>query len=205
MRKWTVLTAFAVLLSAAPAAAQTFGFGVHAGVSVPMGDYSDEPSANSPNSANLGFTGGVDLFYPIGMSGLNWLTSVSATAHGIDDEDLGNVDFDVDGGYLLFPVMTGVRFDIPAGGLSAFVQGQLGVVFAKGPEFEAGGETSDANFSTNFGFNLGGGLQMTENLYAGVRYFPLGDVDLGYEAPGGEVNVEQDISYLDVFVGFAVR
>lgn len=191
MRKLTVLTAVLSLLVAVPATAQqTFGFGVHAGVSVPTGDYGD--------GTGVGFTGGVDLFYPIGTGSLNWLTSVSATAHGLDEDDPS----DFDGGFLLFPVMTGVRYDIPAGGLSAYVQGQLGAVFARGPE-QSG---SDSDFSTNFGWNVGGGLQFTENVYAGVRYFPLGDVDFEYDiADVADATVTADISYLDVFVGFAVR
>lgn len=190
MRKWIVLTAAAgFLFAAAPVSAQTFGFGVHAGVSLPTGDYGDV--------TNLGFTGGADLFYPIGMAGLSWVTSASATAHSVED------DFeDLDGGVLLFPVTTGLRYDIPAGGLSAFVQGQLGAAFAKGPEVSG----ADSNFSTNFAWNVGGGLQFTENVYAGVRYFPLGDVEFEYET--GDVvdfTSEVDISYLDIYVGFAVR
>ncbi|HSH44338.1 MAG TPA: outer membrane beta-barrel protein, partial [Longimicrobiales bacterium] len=167
MRKWIVMTAAGLLFAAAPVSAQTFGFGAHAGVSLPMGDYGDATS--------LGFTGGVDLFYPIGPSGLSWVTSASATAHSVDDDNVGG---DFDGGFLLFPLMTGARYDIPAGGISAFVQGQLGAVFAKGPESDG----VDSDYSTNFGWNVGGGLQFTENVYAGVRYFPLGDVDFEYDS-----------------------
>ena len=198
MRKLIVWTFVALLAFAGPATAQStnFGLGAFAGVSMPMGDFGDDGDAES-GFAELGFVGGLDLFYPLGFSGLSWLTSASVSAHSIDEETTG-----ADGGYLFIPLMTGARYDIAAGPLGVFLTGQGGVVFSKGPSFEpAIGETLESDWGTDFGFALGGGVQATENIYAGVKYFPLGDLDFRYE----DADIAQNVSFLEIFVGFGVR
>ena len=193
MRKFVVLTALLTFAAgASPAAAQTFGFGAHAGVSVPMGDYSE--------TTDLGFLGGLDLVYPLGMlgGGLGWYTSVDAIAHGVSDDE-------VDSGYLFVPVMTGLRLDVPVGPVAAFLTGQVGAVFSKAPSMEIpGGDDVDSKIGTTFGFNFGGGLQVTDNVYAGVKYYPLGGVDFEYEEAGITVGGEADVSFLDIYLGFGV-
>jgi opacity protein-like surface antigen len=188
MRRLTVWTFVALLAFAGPAAAQStnFGLGAFAGVSLPMSDYGD--------SAELGFSGGLDLFYPLGMSGLSWLSTASVTAHSVDAED-------ADGGFLFIPLLTGLRYDIAAGPVGVFVNGQAGAVFNKGPEGDFFGVSVDSDWSTEFGFALGGGVQATENIYAGVKYFPLGDVDFSY----GDTEITGEVSFLEIFVGFGVR
>ena len=188
MRKLTVCTFVALLAFAGPAAAQStnFGLGAFAGVSLPTGDYGD--------AAELGFAGGLDLFYPLGMSGLSWLSTASVSAHSVDDPD-------ADGGFLFIPLLTGLRYDIAAGPVGVFVNGQAGAIFNKGPEGDFFGVAVDSDWSTEFGFALGGGVQATENIYAGVKYFPLGDVEFSY----GDAEVTGEVSFLEIFVGFGVR
>ncbi len=190
MRK-TILAAFVAIAFATPAVAQstTFGFGAHAGVSIPTGDYAD--------AADLGFLGGLDLMYPLMMvtPGLSWYSSVDAIAHGAASDG-------VDGGFLYFPLMTGLRFDIPAGPVGVFINGQLGLIFNKGPDVDALGVTADGEFTTNFGFSFGGGVQATENVYAGLKYYPLGELDFAYSDTEGDVR--GDVSFLDIYIGFGV-
>jgi hypothetical protein len=195
MRTTFVLaTLLAFGLGGAPAAAQTFGFGAHAGVSVPTGDYGD--------AAKLGFLGGLDLWYPLATvsPALTWYSSVDAIAHSLDRDD-------ADTGFFYVPVMTGLRFDIPVGPVAAFATGQLGLVVTRGPslDFTTGPITveNDPEWNTDFGFNVGGGLQLTDNVYAGVKYYPLNDVGFGYE--GVEESATWDVSFLDIYVGFGVR
>lgn len=189
MRNSIVLATLLVFgLGSAPAAAQTFGFGAHAGVSVPTGSYADD--------ADLGFMGGVDLWYPLAMAGgaLSWYSSVDAIAHSVDIDD-------ADTGFLYVPVMTGLRFDVPVGPIGAFATGQLGVVLTRGPsDVTVGPITYDSSdWGTDFGFNVGGGLQLTNNIYAGAKYYPLGDVNFeGATDPS-------DVSFLDIYIGFGVR
>lgn len=197
MYKTSVWMVVALLAFAAPAAAQStnFGLGAFAGVSLPTGEYGDETEGGG--FANLGFVGGLDLFYPLGMDGLSWLTSASVTAHSVDEDVIGT-----DGGYLFIPLLTGLRYDLAAGPIGVFLTGQAGAVFNKGPDFTFGGVTATGDWGTDFGFALGGGVQATENVYAGVKYFPLGDVDFAYE---GEAAGAQSVSFVEIFVGFGVR
>lgn len=184
MRKTILFATMALVASTAPAAAQTFGFGAHAGVSLPTSDYGDV--------AETGFLGGLDLVYPLyGLApGLGWYSSVDAIAHSWDN---------IDNGALYVPIMTGLRFTIPAGPIALFATGQLGAILTRGPSNDEG---LDPELGTEFGFNFGGGLHLTENVYAGVKYYPLGDVDFGYD--GTDDVLTADVSFLDIYVGFGV-
>ncbi len=190
MKKMFGSALVATLFLAAPAAAQTFGLGAHAGVSLPMGDYAD--------GVDTGFSGGVDLWYPFSDM-LSWYTSVDAVAHSVSSDA-------IDGGFLYVPVMTGARLDIPVGPVSVFATGQGGVIFTKGPDYEgvAGTNVADAEskIGTAFGFNVGGGVQITDYIYAGVKYYPLGDVEFQYE---DGASIEGEVSFFDIYVGFGVR
>ena len=172
-----IVAAFA----AVPASAQTFGFGAHAGVSLPMGDYGD--------FAETGFSGGLDLLYPLAMApGLGWYTSADVVAHSVEDED---------DGFLYVPLMTGLRYDIGAGPIGVFLNGQLGWVFHNGPD--DGDE--EAEWGSNFGCVLGGGARITDNFYAGIKYYPL-SLDFQWE---GDVEAEDvDVDFLDIYIGFGV-
>jgi opacity protein-like surface antigen len=178
----TVTMTAAFLAFGGPAAAQTFGFGAHAGVSMPTGNYSDV--------ADLGFSGGLDFTLPLTMvsPALSWYTSADVAGHSATSDA-------IDGGFLSIPVLTGVRFDIPLGVIRPFVTGQLGLGFVQSPS------VGDASSSTNTGlaYALGAGLQLTNNIYAGAKWFNLGDVDFG--PPPSSTPV----SYVDFYVGFGVR
>jgi opacity protein-like surface antigen len=189
----TLGTVTLLLVAVVPASAQTFGFGAHAGVSIPTGDYGATDDFATDGFAELGFSGGLDLWYPLGMApGLSWYTSVDAIAHSVDDPD-------VDGGYLYFPLMTGLRYDIPVGAVGLFVNGQVGAVLSRPPSI---GDV-DGDFGTDFGFNFGGGLQINQNIYAGLKYYPLGDVEFSYDEPQGAF--EKSVSFFDIYLGFGVR
>lgn len=196
----TALAAAALLMTTTPLAAQTWGFGAHAGVSIPIGDYGDTEDATFL-PAKLGYSAGLDLVYPLLMvsPALGWYTSADVIAHSVDD------DFEEasDGGYLYFPLMTGLRLGAPIGPVNAFATGQLGVILTKGPTLDGGvfGE-ADGDLGTRFGFSLGAGLMLGQNLYAGLKYYPLGDVEFQYE--GAEDGFEQNTSFLDIYVGFGV-
>lgn len=186
MKRVIVFALLAFIGATAPAAAQTFGFGAHAGVSFPTGDYGD--------FVETGFSGGLDLWYPLSATlPLSWYTSADAVAHSVEDSDSG---------FLYFPLMTGLRFDVPVGPAALFATGQLGVVFTRGPDNEVFG---DAQFGAEFGYNVGGGVQLTDNVYAGVKYYPLGDIDFEYDGAGENFDNTADVSFFDIYVGFGVN
>lgn len=193
MRNWIVLASMLTFgLGGSPAAAQTFGLGVHAGVSLPTSDYGDV--------AKTGFSGGLDLWYPLSTlaPGLSWYTSADAIAHSAEAESL-------DGGFLYIPLMTGLRFDIPVGPAALFVNGQAGAIFTRGPSSDIDNVFVDSETGTDFGFNFGGGLQLTDNVYAGVKYYPLGEVDFSYENGAVTVTDTRSVSFVDIYVGFGIR
>jgi opacity protein-like surface antigen len=198
VRKSILFATIVFFGAAAPAAAQTFGFGAHAGVSIPTGDYAGTDDITSDGFAELGFSGGLDLWYPLTSfaPGLSWYTSADAIAHSVDDSEFIE---EVDGGYLYFPLMTGLRFDIPLGTVGVFATGQVGAIFARPPS----DDVVDGEFSTELGFSFGGGVQVTDNVYAGLKYYPLGDVDFSYE--GMDEPFEQSVSFLDIYLGFGVH
>ncbi|MFW5947516.1 MAG: hypothetical protein ACOCUW_03400 [Gemmatimonadota bacterium] len=197
MKKLTASATIVLLVAAAaPASAQTFGFGAHAGLSVPMGDYgsTEEPDGGF---AEMGFSGGLDLVYPlIAVPGLSWYSSVDAIAHSIDDGAEGVED----GGYLYFPIMTGARFDVPVGMTKLFLTGQVGLIVSRPPNVDFGAGEVDADIGTSFGFALGGGLQFTDNIYAGLKFYPLGDIEMSWDDFSGD----RSVSFLDLYVGFGV-
>ncbi len=177
----TLALTLGFLAGGAPSAAQTFGFGAHAGVSIPTGDYSD--------LADVGFSGGLDFRLPLAMvtPALSWYSSIDAVGHSASAEAIG-------GGFLTVPLLTGVRFDLGTlGMIRPFGTGQLGLAFIRSPEVGA----VDAATNTEFAFALGGGLQLTDNLYAGLRWFNLGSVD--FEPP--ELG-SPSVSFLDIYLGF---
>lgn len=179
----TAIMTAALLAWSGPAAAQTFGFGAHAGVSVPTGNFS--------NVADLGFSGGLDFTLPLSAvaPALSWYTSADVAGHSASADN-------IDGGFLSIPVLTGARVDLPLGMVRPFATGQLGVAFVRGPSIGA----ASASTETGFAYALGGGLQLTDNIYAGAKWFNLGDVDFSPAVPGAS-----SVSYVDVFVGFGVR
>jgi hypothetical protein len=180
----TVFCAAALLVWSAPAQAQNFGFGARAGVSVPLGDY-----ANTTDG--VGFSGGLDFTLPLAMvsPALSWYTSVDAVGHSVDDTAIAGAS----GGYFYLPLLTGVRLDVGHGAIRPFVNGQVGAVFASGPTV---GQQSGST-STNFGFGLGGGLQITPNWYAGAKWVNAGDVTFAGRT--------ESARYVDVYVGFGIR
>jgi hypothetical protein len=181
----TASVTVAFLAWGAPAAAQTFGFGAHAGVSIPTGSYSD-------GVADLGFSGGLDLSLPLLMvsPALSWYTSVDAAGHSASPE--GH-----DGGYLHIPILTGLRVDAGAlGMIRPFATGQLGVAISNGPDVG----TNTSGTATGFAWAVGGGLQLTDNVYAGLKWFNLGDVDFD-DPPLGS----QPVQFVDIYLGFGVR
>jgi hypothetical protein len=201
MKKLIALAAVVGLIAVttpAGADAQTFGLGAHVGLSIPTGDYG---SVDGPDAgyAKGGASGGLDLWFPIMVvPGLKWYTSVDAIGHGVSGDAFTGSG---SGGYLIVPIMTGVRFDVPVGRIAAFGTAQLGAVLSRPPSVDFGGGEVSGDFATNFGFTLGGGVQFTKYLYGGIKYYPLGNTELSW----GDNTTERSINFFDVYVGFGVH
>lgn len=210
MRILLVLTTIALFGLPAVTAAQStdFGVGAYVGVSLPMSDYGDDdPNDDDAAHAGPGVAAGLDLYYPLGQARRAWwLTSIGVNSHPVDDVDFPGADV---GGFLHFPLFTGLRYDIPIGGYAAYLAGQVGAVFIKAPDVESDAFSRDSDWTTQLGFALGAGFQATERVHLGARWIPLGDVDLNYDdtTAGATVTTSdvQHVSFLDIFIGFSVR
>jgi hypothetical protein len=205
MKRNTVFCVVVALLAAAPTGAQTFGFGAHAGPSVPLSDYAAS-SGEMGGGALMGYFGGLDLWYPLESvtPALSWYTSLDVVANQADEAVVGRTGTFADGGYLLIPLMTGLRYDIGEAP-NLFVTGQAGLVLTRGPDefypygFGDGGPTLGAGF----GFNGGLGAQLTERMSVAAKYYPLSGLEFDYE--DADSSLEQDVHMLTISFGYSVR
>lgn len=164
MKRFLVAAAGLALSAAvaAPASAQatedlrTMRFGVQAGLSMPMGDFGD--------LANSGYTvGGLLDWRGANMPfGMRFNVDYGSWA---GDEDVLDLD------YNMFSGTAAAMFTVPTtGGISPYVLGGLGLY--------SFGCSEDCDRETEFGFNLGGGLNFnlgTLDTFAEARYHKAGD------------------------------
>jgi len=165
MKRFLVAVAGLALSAAvaAPASAQatedlrTVRFGVQGGLSMPMGDFGDV--------AGTGFTiGGLADFRPASLPfGIRF--NVDYSNWGVD-EDLG------DGSFNMISGTAAAMFTVPTtGGISPYVLGGIGMYSL--------GCSEDCDRESEFGFNLGGGLNFnlgTMDTFAEVRYHSADDL-----------------------------
>ena len=164
MKRFLVAVAGLTLSAAvaAPASAQatedlrTIRFGVQGGLSMPMGDFGDV--------AKSGFIiGGLVDARPASLPfGLRF---------NVDYQNWG-VDSDlVDGSFNMFSGTAAAMFTVPTtGGISPYVLGGVGMYSI--------GCSEDCDRETEFGFNLGGGLNFnlgTMDTFAEIRYHNVDD------------------------------
>ena len=166
MKRFLVAAAGLALSAAvaAPASAQatedlrTVRFGVQGGLSMPMGDFGD--------FAGTGYTiGGLLDARP---ASLPFGIRFNVDYHNWGGEDLfEDTDFNVLSG------TAAAMFTVPTtGGISPYVLGGIGMY-----RFGCG---DDCDSSTDFGFNLGGGLNFnlgTMDTFAEVRYHSADDTN----------------------------
>ncbi|MFO7893325.1 MAG: hypothetical protein R6U63_06320, partial [Longimicrobiales bacterium] len=83
-----------------------------------------------------------------------------------------------------------------------FATGQVGAIFAKAPSADFGAGEIDADLGTELGFSIGAGVQATEYIYGGLKFYPMGDVEWSWEDGTTQT---QSVSFFDIYVGFGVR
>jgi hypothetical protein len=133
-----------------------------------------------------------------------------------EDED---VDVNVDAGnWINIPVMTGIKYQLKgSSNMSFYGMAQAGLNFVKGPKIEINSSVSDYDvketitwdFTSSFGFSIGGGIILNEKYAIGIRYLMLGEPDIKTTAKisiNGETEEvkdkkEQPISILLLTVG----
>lgn len=147
---------------AAPASAQSatdlrpVRFGVQGGLSMPMGDFGDFASSGYTVGGLVDWRG---ASMPFGVR-----FNVDYSNWG-GDSDLLDVD------YNMFSGTAAAMFTVPTtGGISPYVLGGVGMY--------SFGCSEDCDRETEFGFNVGGGLNFnlgTMDTFAEIRYHDAGD------------------------------
>ena len=172
MKKTMVLIVLAVVLLFASPLAKGKDSGVKlsfgAGISLPTGSFQDE------------WKGGLNLGGTVSHSILKNLSIIGDLQYNRFplDKDANNLKgYDLDGGsYSVTTLMTGVRYDIPFEGKSAFyLQGGLGIAFSSLKDIEMAGFTViKGDSSTDLALMGGAGweyrINKNEALFVELRY-----------------------------------
>ena len=162
--KGLVAAALGVALLAAPAAAQ-IGWSVGAGMTMPQGDFGD--------GADNGFHGMAAGTFTLPASPIKIRADFGYHTMNAS-EDLVGPDADVS--FNLITVSGDAQWSFMPGPLSPYLIG--GVTW--GSASVGGDDAPDVDSESDFGFNLGGGLDFglgALKLFAEARYFSVGDSD----------------------------
>ncbi len=179
MRRWTsaVAVAAGVLMSASVASAQDtggatqrpFDFGLLGGLSMPMGDFADV--------AGIGFhIGGFGETRLSTTSPIRIRAEIAYNRFGAKGvEDVGEIE--IDGSYSVLSFTGNAIYDLPTEGMvRPYVMGGLGL-YRFSSDIDADipgvGDVDGGGSSTEFGFNIGGGVAFQLSgfsTFAEIRY-----------------------------------
>jgi opacity protein-like surface antigen len=158
--KGFVAAALGVALLAAPAAAQ-IGWSVGGGITMPQGDLSD--------GAASGFHGLAAATFSLPAAPIKIRADFAYNTMGSEDDA-------IDAAFNLMTVSGDAQWTIMPGPLSPYLIG--GVTW--GSASCGGDDCASDESESDFGFNLGGGLDFglgALNLFAEARYFSVGEAD----------------------------
>ena len=212
----TVFTALLVLVcAAAPAKAQP-RIHVHAGLSLPGGDYGGT-DAPADGGASPGYAITAELEIDLGGGGLVWSTLGGVNKNPFDDaalsysdsalvamrDDVGEEEmpgFTIDkGGWWAVPLVTGLRYERPlTGGLAGFVSGHVGLAAVSTPSLKwtyvnQVDRVAEEGFEwgVSFAWAVGAGLDIGDRFTLGGRAWFVGSPGLTatreYYATRGDV------------------
>lgn len=191
---------------------------LHAGAFFPRGEFgsTDQDDDNS-GFATTGFTVVGEYTYPAGnIPGLGLIGTISFSANSINEDELfGDSDPQVDGGYWInAPIMIGTKYEAkfsPA--VDLYGLGQVGINVSSGPTIEAEfgetdtvTETQSLGGATSFGFTVGAGAVINDQINVGLRYQGLGEPEISNEVEvDGDTRVDgeynQPLSGIQLLVG----
>lgn len=197
MKTVLFITAFVLLSGIYQVNAQTEKpyWGLYGAIALPRGDFgSNDTDEDKSGLAKTGFGAGVEHTYPLSSPGLSWVSNVSFILNGFDGEALKDmfededVDVNVDAGnWINIPVMTGIKYQLKgSSNMSFYGMAQAGLNFVKGPKIEINSSVSEYDvketitwdFTSSFGFSIGGGIILNEKYAIGIRYLMLGEPDI---------------------------
>ena len=159
--KGLVLSSLAVLLAAAPAAAQ-IGWSIGAGATLPQGDYGDV--------VGTGWHAMGAATFSIPASPIKIRADVAYHSNAASDDAVDITEN-------IIAVSGDAMFSFAPGPISPYLLG--GVTW--GSASLSGDDAPDVDSESDFGYNIGGGLNFglgPLKLFAEARWMSIGDVDI---------------------------
>jgi len=148
-------------------------FGLHAGLSLPTGDFSS--NGESGGDAGAGYCFGADMY--VGED-VGWYTSATLAINTVDQSKMDipssiGTDF---GSWSSIWLMSGMRGSTPIGtNTQVYGFGQVGILFGGWPDihiFYLGQTVSEtASSSTALGFGFGAGVTYEDKYSLGMRFY----------------------------------
>lgn len=208
------LTAFLVLPHTVHAQTMQKGqLSLHAGAFFPQGEFgsTDQDDENSA-FATTGLTVVGEYTYPVGPPGLGVLGTVSLSVNGFNENEafnqFGQNEVDIESGYWInAPIMGGVKYVVEfSPTIDLYGLGQVGININNGPASTI--KSKNLNYkikqsfgnATSFGFTIGSGVVINNNLNISVRFQDLGKPELTLDEKikeEGEV-VEKESEDVDI-------
>lgn len=197
MRTTTRITLLCMLFLSPYLVAQnsTTHFALHGCLVLPMGDFGDDKGTDA-GYATMGFGATAELGVDIGVTGLEWASSISFLLNGVDKDmataliggpPASSVRYEL-GSWYNIPILTGLMYRHPLSpALKIFGTAQLGLNLAMAPGFEFENTQTlasiegTASTATTFGLGIGGGFIFNDRFSVGARYLSLGEAEVEYE------------------------
>lgn len=193
-----ITAAIIVVFCGAAVRAFDFHVGMYGAFNIPLGEFAASDSFNGEGFARPGFGGGVLASIPI-LPRLAWSSDISVLAVAFDDEEYieetfgSGPDIDSDGGgYLLIPILTGVRASIARfGPVELYGAGRTGIAVCRQSELEGsvynlylGSFEGSIEFETALTFAVSGelGVIIGPGITIGSRFAYLGKPEIDYSA-----------------------
>lgn len=165
-------------------------YSIFGAFSKPTGDFGDDIGEDA-GMAKTGFGAGIEYNYAFDVPGLYWVTSFALILNGYDDTDIKEEladefwQYDVDvkvGRYYNFPWLTGIKYQKQVSPkLHVYGMGQIAFNFAMFPGIEVtvDGESGEisTDFSSSYGFAVGGGVILEDKFNFGLRIYSLGEAE----------------------------
>lgn len=232
MKNFIILITALLSISVITTAFSQGNVSIHVGPAFPLGDFKDEGAGSAfpvggfideeEGSAAIGINAGIQYSYPLSESGIGVFGGVDVNYNGLQDdvkdeieESFTGIGEDVDityPKYINIPITAGVNYTADLEKIGLFVELGLAYNFLKITNFEieVGSENLKLEFNTasNFGFKIGGGILVNDNLSISLNYFALGEHDIDGEADisggfgSGNINLEREVSLLTINIGY---
>jgi hypothetical protein len=189
MKNHIAIAALIVLSMAFASGANNFKAGILGSLVLPIGDFADDNNFDLDGFSHIGLAGGMEFMLEVGHPMLHWTSGAMVTLCFFDEDEaadrFGLAD-DIDGGhYLGFPLLTGMRVDIPVNApVVPFAQAQIGANILKqlDADVRAFGVDAELDFdaAVSFAFSAVAGILISDALSLSFRLLWCSEPEIDY-------------------------